>query len=86
MSSDNFIAVFSGEKDSLGRDCRWYVTRVMRPDIETPENEKYWKQRVIAGDEEELRSYPSREQALLAAHDMLKGAEYPIEYGVLEIS
>jgi malyl-CoA/(S)-citramalyl-CoA lyase len=44
-----------------------------------------WKQRIIAGDEEELRSYPSREQALIAAHDMLKEESYPVEYGVIEI-
>ena len=85
MSDDSFIAVFSGEKDILGRVSRWYVSHGMMPSIENPDREKDWKQRIIAGDEEELRSYPSREQALIAAHDMLKEESYPVEYGVIEI-
>lgn len=87
MSSDNFIAVFSS-KDMLGRDLRWYVAHGMMPSIEDPDKESEWKQDIIKNND--YRGYPTRESALVAAHDFLnkKKEDYNcpvVEYGVIEI-
>jgi hypothetical protein len=83
MSADNFIAVFS-EKDSLGRDMRWYVAEGMMPSIESDEDTEKWKNHIIEKHTNNRWDYPTRESALVAAHDMLK-RKYIVEYGVIEI-
>lgn len=81
MSSDNFIAVFSS-KDVLNRDLRWYVEEGMMASIEG-DKEDSWKKNVIANTPYD-ESYPTRESALVAAHNMIKDIGI-CEYGVIEI-
>lgn len=86
MSSDDFIGVFSS-KDSLGRDSRWYIAHGMMSCIENEGNEISWKK---MNEKNIPDGYPTREAALVAAHDLLKKEkENPyssgVEYGVLEI-
>lgn len=83
MSADNFIGVFSS-KDSLGRDCRWYVAHGFMPDIESPKNESEWKLRISMRKDPYKKDYATREQALAAAYDMLM-EESIVEYGIIEI-
>lgn len=87
MSSDDFIGVFSS-KDSLGRDSRWYIAHGMMSCIENEGNEISWKKNIISNNN--YRGYPSREAALIAAHDQLKREKenpysFGVEYGVIEI-
>lgn len=87
MSSDDFIGVFSS-KDSLGRDIRWYVAHGMMLNIEDSISEVDWKKYIINNND--YRGYPTREAALVAAHDLLKKEKenpysFGVEYGVLEI-
>jgi hypothetical protein len=83
MSADNFIAVFSSF-DSLGRPLRWYVAEGMMSNIMISINEEDWKKGVIANTIDE-KSFPTREAALVAAHDMAKKIDI-LEYGVIELS
>jgi hypothetical protein len=88
MSSNTFIGVFSS-KDSLGRISRWYVAHCMMHNLKNPESEEKWKDHIIETTWE-CHSFPTRESALVAAHNLLKKEqENPycptVEYGVIEI-
>lgn len=85
MSSDDFIGVFSS-KDLLGRDSRWYAAHGIMSCIETEGDEMMWKAKI----ENNSKGYPTREAALVAAHDLLNKQKEnyncpTVEYGVLEI-
>jgi hypothetical protein len=80
MSDDSFIGVISGDSDSLGRISAWYVASGMMPSLEDPESEEIFKHKARL-----TLPFSSREAALVAAHDKLKGEIYPPEYGVVEI-
>jgi hypothetical protein len=83
ISSDNFIAVFSSA-DNLGRPLRWYVGEGLMSSIENPKNEEVWKKHVINSTSYN-NSYPTRESALVAAHDLAKKTSI-LEYGVVELN
>jgi hypothetical protein len=62
---------------------RWYVAKGMMPNIEDPLAEKIWKNS-IENNTKYDNSFPTREAALVAAHDLAKKTSI-LEYGVIEI-
>lgn len=82
MSADNFVAVFSSF-DKLGRPLRWYVSEGIMSGIEDLVIEEGWRKSII-NTTPESDSYPTREAAQVAAHDMANKTDI-LEYGVIEI-